>query len=125
VLHELPVANADPNLVPVLLLNVLSNAMKYTRSKPVRKIEVGAQLIDGSMTYFIADNGIGFSSDSAQRLFRAFERETEDNASDGLGLGLDIVSRIIERHDGRIWADGDRGRGATFYFTLGPAGSPS
>jgi signal transduction histidine kinase len=118
VLHELPDANADPNLVPILLLNLLGNALKYTRSMDRRRIECGSTTEDGTTCYWIRDNGIGFLPEMAARLFKAFER-LEGDGEPGLGLGLDIAARIANRHDGRIWAEGQPGRGATFYFTLG------
>lgn len=119
VLHDLPDANADPDLVPVLLFNLLSNALKYTRQKDRRRIEVGAETGGECTTYFVRDNGVGFDTESAGRLFRAFERLDEHDDTEGLGLGLDIAARIISRHGGLIRAEGERGRGATFYFTLG------
>jgi signal transduction histidine kinase len=120
VLHELPDANADPNLVPILLLNLLGNALKYTRNRDPRRIECGSLSQDGSYCYFVRDNGIGFEPDMAARLFRAFERGADDSEP-GLGLGLDIAARIASRHEGRIWAEGSPGQGACFYFTLGIA----
>lgn len=117
ILHDLPDARADPNLVPILLLNLLGNALKYTRGKDHRRIECGTTNSDGKPCYFIRDNGIGFEPELAEKLFRAFERLGEDEQP-GLGLGLDIAARIASRHDGRIWAEGQPGDGATFYFTL-------
>lgn len=121
VLHEWPAANADANLVSTLLINLLSNALKYTRSRSARRVEAGSEIRDGCVVYFVKDNGIGFDSESTPRLFKAFERLSDDNDTTGLGLGLDIAARIISRHDGRIWAVGQPGHGAAFYFTLGRA----
>jgi signal transduction histidine kinase len=118
-LHDLPDANADPNLVPTLLLNLLSNALKYTRGKAERRVQVGSEFVDQSTTYFVKDNGIGFDAESTSRLFKPFERLNNNLEKDGLGLGLDIAARIVQRHNGRIWAEGKPGDGATFYFTLG------
>jgi signal transduction histidine kinase len=120
VLQDLPNADADPNLVPILLLNLLGNALKYTRNTEQRRIECGSVLHDGCVSYFVRDNGIGFEPDTEARLFKAFER-LADNDEPGLGLGLDIAARIVNRHEGRIWAEGIPGNGACFYFTLGAA----
>ena len=123
VLHRLPDAHADPNLVPILLLNLLGNALKYTRNRNPRRIECGSLSQDGTNCYFVRDNGIGFEPDMAARLFKAFERAGGDDGEPGLGLGLDIASRITSRHEGRIWAEGSPGQGACFYFTLGSSAS--
>jgi light-regulated signal transduction histidine kinase (bacteriophytochrome) len=120
VLQDLPSAEADPNLVPILLLNLIGNALKYTRNTEQRRIECGSVLHDGCVSYFVRDNGIGFEPDTEARLFKAFER-LADNDEPGLGLGLDIAARIVNRHEGRIWAEGIPGNGACFYFTLGAA----
>ena len=118
VLHELPDADADPDLVPILLLNLIGNALKYTRGRSARRIECGSASDDGINVFYIRDNGIGFEPAMAARMFSAFERLGE-NEQPGLGLGLDIAARIASRHEGRIWAEGRPGQGATFYFTLG------
>jgi signal transduction histidine kinase len=118
-LENLPDANADPNLVPTLLLNLLGNALKYSRGKADRSVEVGSEFVDQCTTYFVKDNGIGFDAESTGRLFKPFERLNNNLEKDGLGLGLDISARIVYRHGGRIWAEGKPGDGATFYFTLG------
>jgi signal transduction histidine kinase len=120
-LHDLPDANADPNLVQILLMNLLGNALKYTRNMDYRRIEFGSASHEDGTCYYVRDNGIGFEPDMAARLFRAFERLAETSESDGLGLGLDIAARITARHEGRIWAEGLPGEGATFYFTRGIA----
>jgi signal transduction histidine kinase len=119
VLHDVPDAKADPTLVPILLMNLLGNALKYTRTRDSRTIECGATTGDDGTRYFIRDNGVGFAPELAERLFKAFERGADNSDADGLGLGLDIAARVTSRHNGRIWADSEPGRGATFYFTLG------
>ena len=104
------------------MLNLLSNALKYTRSKSDRKVIFSCRMIDSMPVYYVQDNGIGFSSEMSEKLFEAFERLHEDHEAEGLGLGLDIANRVIRRHQGRIWAEGQPGQGATFYFTLGEEG---
>lgn len=120
VIDELPDANADPILVRTLVLNLLSNAFKYTRDKSSRRIHAGFKAQTGNTVYYLRDNGIGFDSASAERMFIAFERLDGNGDSEGVGLGLDIASRVVERHGGRIWAKGETGQGATFFFTLEP-----
>ncbi|HEX7082059.1 MAG TPA: ATP-binding protein [Gammaproteobacteria bacterium] len=123
-LAELPDAHADPKLVRTLALNLLSNALKYTRTRDRRHVEVGCEQGKRVPVYFVRDNGIGFDGDSAERLFRAFEREERDESNeDGIGLGLNIAVRVVRRHDGRIWAESRPGEGAAFYFTLEPEAS--
>jgi light-regulated signal transduction histidine kinase (bacteriophytochrome) len=121
---DVPKVNADPILVRTLIMNLLSNAIKYTREKANRRIAVSYDLREGVACYCVRDNGIGFDPQSAERMFRAFERLDGNHESDGLGLGLDIAARVVKRHGGRIWAEGKRGEGAAVYFTLEPpAGS--
>jgi light-regulated signal transduction histidine kinase (bacteriophytochrome) len=121
IVGDLPRVNADAVLVRTLIVNLLSNAIKYTREKRNRCIEVESDTLDGVSCYCVRDNGIGFDPGSAERMFRAFERLDSNGESDGLGLGLDIVARVVRRHDGRIWAEGKPGEGASIYFTLEPS----
>lgn len=121
VVGDLPEANADPTLVRTLAMNLLSNALKYTRSKEDRRIEVGYRISGDVPVYFVRDNGIGFDEASEERMFQAFERLGRDGGSEeGVGLGLNIAVRVVARHEGRIWAEGKPGEGAAFYFTLEP-----
>ncbi len=118
---DLPEADADPTLVRTLAMNLLGNALKYTRHKHDRQIEVGYEMRGGVPIYRVRDNGIGFDGEGGRRMFRAFERLGRDGGSEeGLGLGLNIAVRVVRRHDGRIWAESKPGEGATFYFTLEP-----
>lgn len=120
VIDDLPRVAADPTLVRTLIMNLLSNAIKYTREKPARRINVSYETEGSAICYCIRDNGIGFDPESAERMFRAFERLDGNGESDGVGLGLDIAARVVKRHGGRIWAEGRRGEGAAIYFTLEP-----
>ncbi len=119
-LHDLPNVEADERLVKILLMNLLGNALKYTRSKQDRRIVVGFESTGGVTVYSISDNGIGFDQRSAKRMFCAFQRLHESKVEDGIGLGLAIVARVVSRHRGRIWAEGNPGQGASFHFTLEP-----
>ena len=108
----------DPSLCKVLLENLLDNAWKYTQKTREARIEFGTTSIDGERVYFVRDNGVGFAAAQADKLFEPFMRLHDDADFKGFGIGLATVKRIIERHGGRIWADGEVDRGATVYFTL-------
>lgn len=110
--------NGDPQMLRVLLENLLGNAWKFTGKKPQAKIEFGMEHSNGKKAYFIRDNGAGFDMTYADRLFGAFQRLHEARDFPGTGIGLATVQRIIHRHGGSIWAEGAVGEGATFHFTL-------
>lgn len=109
-------ADADSRLMRILLDNLLGNAWKYTSRKAGAIIEFGEVSIEGGKVYFIRDNGVGFSQDNASELFGPFLRL--HNEYDGSGIGLATVKRIVDRHEGTIWAEGKIGSGAIFYFRL-------
>lgn len=115
---DLPDINADERLVKVLLTNLLSNSMKFTRGKQKRRIDISSAIKNGVTVYNITDNGIGFDQDSAGELFIAFQKLDEGKVDEGVGLGLAIVARVVGRHGGRIWAEGVPGERASFFFTL-------
>ena len=103
--------------------NLIGNAWKFTRQRPDARIEVGAEERDGERVYHVRDNGIGFDMAFAGQLFGVFTRLHPEDEFEGYGIGLASVKRIIERHGGRVWAEGAAGAGATFYFTLGDVGA--
>jgi PAS domain S-box-containing protein len=111
-------ADGDPNLIRLVLANLLGNAWKYTGNEPYPKIEFGLYLLNGEPVYFVQDNGIGFDVAHASMLFRPFHRLHGVAEFEGHGIGLATVQRIVSRHGGQIWAEGEVGKGAKFLFTL-------
>jgi light-regulated signal transduction histidine kinase (bacteriophytochrome) len=127
------ISQGDPRLLQVVLENLLNNAWKFTSGQPQAKIELGMMplgaaivsepanpltLENGTPTYFVRDNGVGFSMSFVDKLFRPFQRLHGIHEFPGNGIGLATVQRIIHRHGGQVWADGALSQGATFYFTL-------
>jgi light-regulated signal transduction histidine kinase (bacteriophytochrome) len=110
--------NADENLIRIVLENLLGNAWKFTRKKPQAKIEFGCMEQNGEKVYFVRDNGAGFDMAYVNKLFGAFQRLHSQEEYEGSGIGLATVQRIVHRHGGRVWAEADVERGATFFFTL-------
>lgn len=110
--------HADAGLLRVALQNLLGNAWKYTSAQPRARIEVGTMPHDGRAAYFVRDNGAGFDMALAERLFEPFQRFHGAHEFEGTGIGLATVRRIIRRHGGEIWAEGQVNGGATFTFTL-------
>jgi len=111
-------AEGDPRLLRVALENLLENALKYSRGQPQPRIEFGRTAVDGQPAYYVRDNGAGFDMAYGDKLFKPFQRLHPAGEFEGSGVGLATVARVIRRHGGRIWAEGEVGRGATFYFTL-------
>jgi signal transduction histidine kinase len=115
----LPPAVGDHVLLRQVFTNLLSNACKFTAARVLPTINIGYELRDGENIYYVRDNGAGFDLAVASRLFEPFQRLHHDKDFVGLGIGLSIVKRIVQRHGGRIWFDAAEGKGACFYFTLG------
>ena len=113
------VAVGDPRLLTVVLQNLLDNAWKFTRGRDPAVVEFGSRVEGGERVYFVRDSGAGFDPAYAGQLFGAFQRLHHASEFEGHGIGLAGVKRVVERHGGRVWAEGAEGRGATFYFTLG------
>jgi len=116
---KLPFVECDPTLIKQVFQNLLSNALKYSRPRNQAQIEVGQMEVKGQAAIFIRDNGVGFSMKYADKLFGVFQRLHRAEDFEGTGVGLATVQRIIKKHNGRIWAEAELDRGATFYFTLG------
>ncbi|MBD3343988.1 MAG: hypothetical protein GF401_02885 [Chitinivibrionales bacterium] len=111
-------ATVDPRLIHLAVENLLRNAWKFTAKKEVARIEFGSMVRDNRTIYFIRDNGEGFDMQYAQKIFEPFKRVHAEKEFGGTGVGLSIVQRVIGRHGGKVWAEGDVGKGATFYFSL-------
>jgi light-regulated signal transduction histidine kinase (bacteriophytochrome) len=110
----------DARLLEIAMKNLLRNAWKFTRMRETTCIEFGARELAADQACFVRDNGIGFDMCNAERMFQAFQRLHNSAEYPGHGIGLTTVQRIINRHGGRIWAEGEVDKGATFYFTLKP-----
>jgi len=116
---ELPACHGDPALLKQIWANLLSNALKYSRKRDLAKIEIGCRNEGGEQVYYVRDNGTGFDMRYVDKLFGVFQRLHRAEDYEGTGVGLAIVQRIIHRHGGRIWAEAELNRGASFSFTLG------
>jgi PAS domain S-box-containing protein len=110
--------NGDPKLLHVVLENLFGNAWKYSSKQEDAVIEFGVAEVDGKPAYFVRDNGSGFDMAHSDKLFTPFQRLPGTSEYTGHGIGLATVQRIVQRHDGRVWAKGEVGKGATFYFSL-------
>jgi PAS domain S-box-containing protein len=149
ILGRLPACQADPALLKQVFVNLLSNALKFTRKRDPAQVEVGWQIADSkwqiadspsrmadvelpsaishqpsAICYFVRDNGVGFDMRYADKLFGVFQRLHRAEEYEGTGVGLAIVQRIVHRHGGEVWAEGKVGEGAVFYFTMASAQTP-
>lgn len=126
-IEALPDCEADPRMVEQVFVNLLANALKFSRTREVARIAVGCRPVSrpgAPPVYFVRDNGVGFDMEYADRLFGVFQRLHRAEEYEGVGVGLAIAQRIVYRHGGRIWAEAEPDRGAAFLFTLAP-GDPS
>jgi light-regulated signal transduction histidine kinase (bacteriophytochrome) len=120
---ELPYVECDTALMKQVFQNLLANALKFTRPRKKAIIEIGQIEKDGVVVVYVRDNGVGFSMKYADKLFGVFERLHRSEDFEGTGVGLATVQRILHKHGGRIWAEAELDKGATFYITIGGTGT--
>ena len=116
--QSLPSAKGDKSLIKQVWINLISNAIKYSRHKPSTKIEIGAYREDKMVVYFVKDSGAGFDMQYYDKLFGVFQRLHSQEEFEGTGIGLAIVHKIVERHRGTVWAESVLNKGTSFYFSL-------
>jgi len=117
-IKTLPPAHGDRSMIRQVFVNLLSNAIKFTRPKGAGVIQIGCMVKENQNIYCVKDNGVGFDIRYARELFGVFQQRHSVGEFDGTGVGLAIVQRIIQRHGGQVWAEGEVNKGATFYFAL-------
>lgn len=117
-IHQLPKVNADYVLIHQVMLNLISNAVKYSSNKEQPLVEIFSEVRKNEIVVTVKDNGAGFNMDYYDKLFSVFQRLHRQNEFEGVGVGLAIVQRIITKHGGKVWAEGKVNEGASFYFSL-------
>jgi signal transduction histidine kinase len=120
---ELPAAQGDETLIQQVYANLVGNALKFSSKAAAQEVQLGAEVRDGTPVYFVRDNGAGFDTAHAAKLFKPFERLHSEDEFPGTGIGLALVQLIVQRHGGRIWAESTPGKGSTFRFTLAAGAS--
>jgi len=117
-LNSLEPGKADQALIVQVWKNLISNAIKYSKKQETPHIQIGSNITDGKVVYYVRDNGVGFDMRYADKLFEVFQRLHREEEYEGTGVGLAIVKHIVESHGGTIWAKSTPEQGSTFFFTL-------
>lgn len=117
-INEMHLANCDSTLIKQVWMNLVSNAVKYSRKKETPLIQIGSTGINGSQIFYVKDNGAGFDMEHSEKLFKVFQRLHKVSEYEGTGVGLALTHRIVTKHGGKIWAEAKLNEGATFYFTI-------
>jgi light-regulated signal transduction histidine kinase (bacteriophytochrome) len=118
VIHDLPNIEGDRAMINQVWVNLISNAIKYSKQNPNPRIEIGSLVNKGQRGFFVKDNGVGFDAKYIDKLFRVFQRLHSSHEFEGTGIGLAIVEKIVAKHGGSVWATGELNKGATFFFSL-------
>ena len=116
-ISELPDIKGDENLFTQVWINLISNALKYSRNKEKAVIDIGGKIENDKIIFYVKDNGAGFDMKYADKLFGVFQRLHKTKDFEGIGIGLANVNRIVVRHGGKCWAESEVGKGATFFFS--------
>ena len=119
--HDLPNIEGDQSMINQVWVNLIANAVKYSKQNPNPCIEIGSLVHEGQIGFFVKDNGVGFDIKYVDKLFRVFQRLHSSHEFEGTGIGLAIVEKIVTKHGGRVWASASLNKGATFFFSLPPA----